>query len=101
MRPDECNVVKTKVTGKTGLTVSLFCCLGVEDKNLRVSSRVGTWGTRVVNWGARGTRVGTLSTRGTRIGARWKGLEYPSLVCRKGKGRSSSVRSLLLDYQPG
>ena len=35
--------VKTKVTGKSGLTASLFCCLGVEDKNLRVSSREGTY----------------------------------------------------------
>ena len=30
-------ILKTQVTGKTGLTVSLFCCLGLEDKNLRVS----------------------------------------------------------------
>ena len=29
-------ILKTQVTGKTGLTVSLFCCLGLEDKNLRV-----------------------------------------------------------------
>ena len=42
--------VKTKVTGKSGLTASLFCCLGVEDKNLRVSlGYLGTWGNRG-NW---------------------------------------------------
>ena len=28
------------MTGKTGLTVSLFCCLGLEDKNLRVGGGV-------------------------------------------------------------
>ena len=62
---------------------------GVEDKTLRVSSWEGTGGTK-------GTREGTLGTRGTR----WKGLANSSLRCRKGKGRSSSVKSLLLDYQP-
>ena len=42
-------ILKTQVTGKTGLTVSLFCCLGLEDKNLRVGGggqggRVGVQG---------------------------------------------------------
>ena len=32
------HILKKQVTGKTGLTVSLFCCLGLEDKNLRVGA---------------------------------------------------------------
>ena len=46
-------ILKTQVTGKTGLTVSLFCCLGLEDKNLRVGG--GGQGGQV---GGQGGRVG-------------------------------------------
>ena len=52
-------ILKTQVTGKTGLTVSLFCCLGLEDKNLRVGGggqggQVGVQGGKMYGGGCGG-----------------------------------------------
>ena len=65
-----CWDVKMKVTGKTGLTASLFCCLAVEDKNLRVGPKKPPGRSNSVKGRSKNIRVGQqpLGRSKTRVG---------------------------------